>query len=61
MRMKRQRKEMIFFGANVQLTKRLCDLADPGQVLISEVVKGLCLGRNFQFSDIGDQNLKGFA
>jgi class 3 adenylate cyclase len=50
-----------FFGAAVQLTKRLCDLADPGQVLISEVVKGLCMGRNFQFADLGDQNLKGFA
>ena len=50
-----------FFGAAVQLSKRLCDLADPGQVLISEVVKGLCMGRNFQFADLGDQNLKGFA
>lgn len=50
-----------FFGAAVQLTKRLCDLADPGQVLISEVVKSLCMGRNFQFSDLGEQNLKGFT
>ena len=50
-----------FFGAAVQLTKRLCDLANPGQVLISEVVKALCMGRNFQFSDLGDQNLKGFV
>ncbi len=50
-----------FFGAAVQLSKRLCDLADPGQVLFSEVVKGLCMGRNFQFSDLGDQHLKGFA
>jgi len=50
-----------FFGAAVQLTKRLCDLADPGQVLISGVVKELCLGRNFQFTDLGDQNLKGFT
>lgn len=49
-----------FFGAAVQLTKRLCDLADPGQILISEVVKALCLGRNFQFSELGEQNLKGF-
>ncbi len=50
-----------FFGVAVQLTKRLCDLADPGQVLISEVVKALCMGRNFQFADLNDQNLKGFA
>jgi class 3 adenylate cyclase len=50
-----------FFGVAVQLTKRLCDLADPGQVVISEVVRALCMGRNFQFADLGDQNLKGFA
>jgi class 3 adenylate cyclase len=50
-----------FFGAAVQLTRRLCDLADPDQVIISEVVKGLCMGRNFQFSELGDHNVKGFA
>ncbi len=50
-----------FFGAAVQLTRRLCDLSDPDQVLVSSVVKSLCMGRNFQFSDLGDQNLKGFA
>ena len=50
-----------FFGIAVQLTKRLCDAADPDQVLISDIVKGLCMGRNFQFSDLGDHNLKGFS
>lgn len=50
-----------FFGAAVQLSKRICDLAEPDQVLISEVVKELCLGRNFKFSDLGEQTLKGFT
>jgi class 3 adenylate cyclase len=50
-----------FFGAAVQLTKRLCDLADADQVLVSEVVKGLCMGRNIQFGELGEQILKGFS
>ena len=49
-----------FFGAAVQLTKRLCDAAAADQILISEVVRGLCLGRNFQFKEFGDLTLKGF-
>ena len=49
-----------FFGAAVQLTKRLCDLAKPDQVLVSEVVKGLCLGRSFRFEELEPQLLKGF-
>jgi class 3 adenylate cyclase len=50
-----------FFGVAVQLSKRLCDLADPDQVLISEVVKGLCMGRNFHFSELGDHHVKGLS
>ncbi|HUQ67776.1 MAG TPA: adenylate/guanylate cyclase domain-containing protein, partial [Flavitalea sp.] len=49
-----------FFGAAVQLTKRICDFAAPDQILISDIVKGLCMGRNFQFEEITAQNLKGF-
>jgi len=50
-----------FFGAAVQLTKRICDLAGPGEVLLSDVVKGLCMGRSFQFEELEAQNLKGFT
>jgi class 3 adenylate cyclase len=50
-----------FFGAAVQLSKRICDLAEPDQVLLSQVVKELCLGRNFNFEDLGEHNLKGFS
>ncbi len=50
-----------FFGVAVQLSKHLCDLADPDQVLISEVVKGLCMGRNFHFSELGAHHVKGIS
>lgn len=50
-----------FFGAAVQLSKRICDAAGSDQVLISEVVKELCLGRNFKFTDLGKQNFKGLT
>lgn len=50
-----------FFGAAVQLTKRICDLAGPDQILLSDIVKGLCMGRTFQFQELGAQNLKGFS
>lgn len=50
-----------FFGVAVQLAKRICDLAGPGQVLLSDVVKGLCMGRSFQFEELEAQNLKGFT
>lgn len=49
-----------FFGAAVQLTRRICDLAAPDQVLISETVKGLCMGRKFTFEELPPQPLKGF-
>jgi class 3 adenylate cyclase len=50
-----------FFGAAVQLAKRICDLAGSDQVLLSDIVKGLCMGRNFQFEELEAQNLKGFT
>lgn len=50
-----------FFGVVVQLSKRLCDLAQPDQILLSEVVKELCMGRNFQFFDLGERYLKGLS
>ncbi|MBD0285657.1 MAG: DUF4242 domain-containing protein [Flavisolibacter sp.] len=50
-----------FFGAAVQLTKRICDVASPDQILISEVVKELCMDRNFQMKELEAQTLKGFS
>jgi len=50
-----------FFGVAVQLTKRICDIAEPDKILISEVVKELCLGRNFLFEELQPAVLKGFS
>ncbi len=50
-----------FFGAAVQLAKRICDMANPGQVLLSDVVKALCMGRSFQFEELEPLALKGFT
>jgi class 3 adenylate cyclase len=49
-----------FFGAAVQLTKRICDIANPDQIFVSDIIKGLCMGRNFHFQELEEQHLKGF-
>jgi class 3 adenylate cyclase len=48
------------FGSTVQLAARLCAQAEPGQVLVSNVVADLCLGKNLKFYDAGECELKGF-
>lgn len=48
------------FGSTVQLTSRICDKADPDQILVAPVIKDLCLGKSFAFADKGEHALKGF-
>ncbi len=48
------------FGSTVQLAARLCAQADPGQILVSNVVADLCIGKNLKFVDAGHCELKGF-
>ena len=48
------------FGSTVQLAARLCAQADPGQILVSNAVADLCLGKNLKFYDAGECELKGF-
>ena len=48
------------FGSTVQLAARLCAQADPGQVLVSQVIADLCIGKNLRFTDAGECRLKGF-
>jgi len=48
------------FGSTVQLAARLCAQAEPGQILVSNVVADLCLGKNLKFNDAGECELKGF-
>ncbi len=49
------------FGTAVQLARRICDQAEPGQVLVSDVVRQLTAGKGFAFTDRGDAELKGFS
>jgi class 3 adenylate cyclase len=42
------------------LARRICDHAEPGQVLASNVVRELAEGKGFLFGDIGDVVPKGF-
>ena len=39
---------------------RITDRADPGQVLVSNVVRELCAGKTLEFSSVGEATLKGF-
>jgi class 3 adenylate cyclase len=48
------------FGSTVQLAARLCSHASPEQILVSNTVAELCLGKGFQFQEIGEVALKGF-
>jgi class 3 adenylate cyclase len=47
------------FGTAVQLAARITDAAEPGQVLVSNVVRELCAGKTFTFEPIGEARLKG--
>jgi class 3 adenylate cyclase len=49
------------FGSTVQLAARLCAHAQPGQVLVSNAIAELCLGKAIQFEDVGHVELKGFG
>ena len=46
-------------GLAVTIAKRVCDLAGPGQVLVSETVRINMLGAGLEFEDRGDHELKG--
>ena len=48
------------FGTAVQLAARVCDRAEAGQILVSNVVRELSAGKGFLFSDVGDVALRGF-
>jgi class 3 adenylate cyclase len=53
-------EERDLFGTAVQLARRVCDHAEPGQILVSDVVRQLAMGKGFLFSDHGDVELRGF-
>lgn len=48
------------FGATVQLAARLCQHAEPEQILVSNAVAELCVGKLLPMREIGRLALKGF-
>lgn len=53
-------EEQDLFGTAVNLAKRICDHAEPGQILVSDVVRQLVAGKDFLFADRGETALRGF-
>lgn len=49
-----------YFGTSVVVARRLCDRAEAGQILCSDLVAGLLAGQSsFAFSEVGPIELKG--
>lgn len=48
------------FGTSVNLARRICDVAEPGSILASWVVRELSMGKSFKWEDRGEAQLKGF-
>ena len=48
------------FGTSINLAARICDRAEPGQILAADVVRQLAAGKQFLFSDLGETELRGF-
>lgn len=46
-------------GMAVHIASRICDLAAPGEVLVSRTIKDLVVGSGLKFSDRGTHTLKG--
>jgi class 3 adenylate cyclase len=49
------------FGSTVQLASRLCAHAEPEQILVTNAIAELCLGKGLEFEDLGEVALKGFG
>jgi len=49
------------FGMTVQLASRLCANARPQQILVSNAIAELCIGKGLLFEDLGEVVLKGFG
>jgi class 3 adenylate cyclase len=48
------------FGATVILASRIAASAAGGEILASDVVRGLCAGKGFLFTDRGEHVMRGF-
>jgi class 3 adenylate cyclase len=43
------------------MAARVCQMAEPGEILVSNVIRELSLGKSIPFTDRGEASLKGFA
>ena len=60
--METQRKQNNdLFGSTVQLAARLCAHAQPEQILVSNAIPDLCIGKELLFEELGEVVLKGFG
>ena len=48
------------FGVSVQLAARTCTKCRPSRILVSNVIRELCVGKGITFLDRGEVKLKGF-
>jgi len=56
------RNEGDYFGTPVVVAKRLCDSANGGQIIVSQVVRNLVGSRgDYVFVELGTRSLKGFS
>ena len=49
------------FGSTVQLAARLCAHAQPEQIIVTNAIAELCLGKGLVFEDLGKVTVKGFG
>jgi len=49
------------FGSTVQLAARLCAHAQPEQIVVSNAIAELCVGKGLRFEELGEVALKGFG
>ena len=49
-----------FNGVSMQLARRICESAEPGQILMSDTVRQLVEGKGFTFEPVGAKTFKGF-
>lgn len=49
------------FGSTVQLARRLCEHAAPEQIVVTNAIAELCIGKGLRFADLGEVALKGFG
>ncbi|MCH8237705.1 MAG: hypothetical protein IIC06_05970 [Proteobacteria bacterium] len=49
------------FGTTVQLSARIVDKAAADEIFVSEIVRGICAGKSFEFVNRGGYPMKGFG